>query len=84
MGTDAISEAAVTAHNHAFALGAEVLVAAETLGAGHATSGEPTHAHTVTGFHGFHHRANLLDPADNFVAGDERVGGHTPFVAEHA
>ncbi len=74
----------MAADNGPLARGAEIMVAAHALGAGHAAFGKPAEADTVAGGEIFNHCSHRLDASRDFVTGDERVCGKTPLVAEHA
>lgn len=76
-------KSAVALDDGALGAGAEIWVAREARGAGSATAGEPAEADAVADFEALGVFAEGDDFADDFVAGDERVGGHAPFVVEH-
>lgn len=83
-GADAVGEAPVATHDGALGIGAEVVVSAHTLMAGHAGTAGPTHADVVAGFEVGHGRAYGFDGADDFVAWHKRVLRHFPIVLHHA
>ena len=84
MGADEIGEATVAPDDSPLACGTEVVVTAHALRTGHAAFGKPAETNAVAGDKIFNHRTNGLDTTNDFVSGDERVGGKAPLVAEHA
>jgi hypothetical protein len=84
MGADEIGKATVAADNGPLTCGAEVVVTAHALRTGHAAFGKPAETNAVARDKIFNHRTNGLDTANDFVPGDERIGGKAPLVAEHA
>jgi hypothetical protein len=84
MGADEIGEATVAPDDSPLACGTEVVVTAHALRTSHAAFGKPAEPDAVAGDKIFNHRTNGLDAANDFVSGDERVGGKAPLVAEHA
>lgn len=84
VGADEIGEAAVAPDDGPLACGTEVVVTAHALRTGHAAFGKPPETDAVARDKIFNHRTNGLDTANDFVPGDERVGGEAPLVAEHA
>ena len=84
MGADEIGEATVAPDDSPLACGAEVVVTTHALRTGHAAFGKPTETDAVARDKIFNHRTNGLDATNDFVSGDERIGGKAPLVAEHA
>ena len=84
MGADEIGEATVAPDDSPLACGAEVVVTANALRTGHAAFGKPSETDAVAGDKIFNHRTNGLNAANDFVSGNERIGGKAPLVAEHA
>jgi hypothetical protein len=84
VGADEIGEATVAPDDGPLACGTEVVVTTHALRTGHAAFGKPTETDAVAGDKIFNHRTNGLDAANDFVSGNERIGGKAPLVAEHA
>jgi hypothetical protein len=84
MGADQIGEATVAPDDGPLACGTEVVVTTHALRTSHAAFGKPAETNTIAEDKVFNHRTNGLDTANDFVPGNERVGGKAPLVAEHA
>ena len=84
MGADEIGKATVAPDDGPLPCGTEVVVTTHALRTGHAAFGKPAETDAVAGDKIFNHRTNGLDTPNDFVPGDERVGGKAPLVAEHA
>jgi len=84
VGADEIGEAAVAPDDGALACGTEVVVTTHALRTGHAAFGKPAETDAVARDKIFNHRTNGLDAANDFVSGNERIGGKAPLVAKHA
>jgi hypothetical protein len=83
VGTDEIRESAVPTYDSPFAGTAEIMVAAHTLRASHATFRKPTEADSITDLEILDQRSNNFDSPYNLMTGNQRVGREAPLVAEH-
>src|SRR5688572_1738186 len=83
MGTDAAGEPAAVADDGGLSLGAEVVVAGETLAAMHAARAVPANADALADFQALGRRSDRGDLSDGLVAKDGRELCDSPVVLEH-
>jgi hypothetical protein len=78
----AFGESSGPADDRVLAAGAKIVVAAQAVGAAHATAGKPTEPDAVADFDFFHLVARRHDAAGDLVAGDERILRVAPVVVD--
>ena len=78
VATDPVGKAAVTTDHGSLSCSAEIVIADETLGTGHAAVGKPAQAHAVAHLDALHLRTRGHDRARDFVPADQRVGRRSP------
>jgi len=73
----------VPADNGLLQAGTHVVIAAQTRTAKHAASRIPPETNRLPRLHKLCIGSYLRDLANGFVAGDERIARHTPFIRPH-